>query len=1028
MSSNSRQLYRCAGAAQVRATGHTLLPVPPWPDLTSDADPSLQDVRRWVRDVWSLEPVAEAIEQASPIFARQIAVVCSTAEVDSKRVLRTAVSLIRYLLRMSGRATPFGLFAGIAPVQFGASSQVEWRHRHRPVARATGAWLSDVITEFEARSEVLRRLDVVANTTAFVRGDRLVVPYPSGARRDRQTAPSEVSLRYTPAVRIAMEHASAPCGFGHVVEKITAEFPSAPAARIEGMVTGLLRQRALISSLHAPSTTVDALGHLLSQLDAAGVGDLPETAEVCRQLRLIRVEIDDQNNSSAGPTRTRRARLRERMAALSPGTVQPVAVDLRLDCTVSLPTGVAREAERAASVLTRLSALSFGTAGWQSYHNRFFERYGIGSLVPLRDVIDPDVGIGLPAGYLGATAEPPGPVYDREHRLLALAQEAALDGREEIELGDEFLDALTVGDHERVEVPPHLELRFHVGAASRAALDAGDFLLTVISPSRGIGTSTGRFLALLDDVDRKHFAAVFNRPDNEGALPAQLSFSPLNPDDAHLGRAPRMVPEVISLAEHRPAQDHAITLDDLVVGCDRRRLYLASLSRGRLISPMTLHALNLRGHTPPVARFLAEISRAQAAVVSTFPWGPAAQLPFTPRIRYGRTVLAPARWQLRRTDLPGKGAAWTLWRCAFDRWRSRRRVPSVVCLTEGDQELRLDLNEDAHLAVLRSHLNASECAVLTEARGGDGWIDGHAHEVVVALTAAQSARWPVPPPISPRRVLGRDHGHLPGGTRWMLATIYGSPERHREIIGHHLATLWRRFDRVPCWWYLRYDNPRPHLRLRIELSEDEDFAKAAAHVSGWFADLRRLGLAGDLQFATSYPETGRWGTGPLMKAAEEIFAEDSRSLAVQFAEMDQANWQALTAANLHAIAASFTGSPADGRQWLTDHARLPADRPLDRAVLAEAIRLCDPADDWAALRRTPGGEALHRCWTARGEAITRYRELLDGMESGEADPDLVLDSLLHAHHIRAAGIDKDDERQCVRLARAAAMALEARNR
>ncbi|MEU1533897.1 hypothetical protein [Streptomyces fagopyri] len=41
-------------------------------------------------------------------------------------------------------------------------------------------------------------------------------------------------------------------------------------------------------------------------------------------------------------------------------------------------------------------------------------------------------------------------------------------------------------------------------------------------------------------------------------------------------------------------------------------------------------------------------------------------------------------------------------------------------------------------------------------------------------------------------------------------------------------------------------------------------------------------------------------------------------------------------------------------------------------------------------------------------------------ESDGIDPDLVLDSLLHAHHIRAAGNDKDDERMCVRLAHAAA--------
>ncbi|MEV8328556.1 lantibiotic dehydratase C-terminal domain-containing protein [Kitasatospora sp. NPDC056731] len=44
------------------------------------------------------------------------------------------------------------------------------------------------------------------------------------------------------------------------------------------------------------------------------------------------------------------------------------------------------------------------------------------------------------------------------------------------------------------------------------------------------------------------------------------------------------------------------------------------------------------------------------------------------------------------------------------------------------------------------------------------------------------------------------------------------------------------------------------------------------------------------------------------------------------------------------------------------------------------------------------------------------------------DPDSVLASLLHMHHIRAAGIDQDSERACHRLARATALARTHRHR
>ena len=104
-------------------------------------------------------------------------------------------------------------------------------------------------------------------------------------------------------------------------------------------------------------------------------------------------------------------------------------------------------------------------------------------------------------------------------------------------------------------------------------------------------------------------------------------------------------------------------------------------------------------------------------------------------------------------------------------------------------------------------------------------------------------------------------------------------------------------------------------------------------------------------------------------------------------------------------------------------ANVPA--PRSRVTLPQiaAVSWEHPADRAAlqALRAVPGGEAIASAWSGRDEALACYRQKLDA-SGGGIDPDLVLDSLLHAHHIRAVGIDKDDERMCVRLAPAAAMA------
>ncbi|MET8905744.1 lantibiotic dehydratase [Streptomyces sp. NPDC004538] len=1014
-------LYRCADAALVRAAHYSRLPLPAWPDLTDDTLDREVRWQTWLRDVWSLSEAADSIEQASPLLAQQVQTLCSVASPETRQLRRAVVSVMRYLLRMTGRATPNGLFAGIAAASFGERPGWSWGEGHRPVIRADGDWLADLIAGLEANPELVRHLHVMANNTMFVRGDRLIVPYPPRSRRTDGSPAAEVSLRYTGAVRIAVDAAAAsPVPVHAVVELMRTEFPGVSADRVEGLVSSLVERGVLISSLHAPSATLDALDHLVDRAEAA---DAPSAADLVADLRAVRDAIA-RHNQVLAPVDGRRLRtaLRQKMTALSTVKAQPLTLDLRVDCSLTLPPQVAREAEQAATVLARLSAYPFGTPAWKDFHNRFFERYGINAFVSVRDLVDPDVGLGFPAGFRDAEPEQGEALTSREQRLLSLAQAAVLDGRDEISLDEDLIRTLTVGGRDAPQVPAHTELRFHIRAASQEALESGDFVLHGITPSRGIGTTIGRSLGLLAPDDQARVAVMLEKlPVNAtGAVPTQVSFAPLDRGDTTVTRVAELLPAVISLAEHREVDARTITLKDLAVGCDRRRLYVVSLSRACLLDPMTLHALDLRGHTPPLARFLTEISRSQTAVLTVFPWASATALPYLPRVRYGRAILSAARWRLDRSELPARHASWQEWHKAADGWRARRRVPDHVALAEGDQLVPLDLSERAHLALLRAHLDTHELAILTEAESDGGWFDRRAHEIIAPMTAVRPPKGPALPPVTAGQLVPRDHGHLPGTASWLLVKLYGHVDRQPVILADHLPALLGQWDAPPTWWYMRYRDPCWHLRLRIAIPSEQEFALTAQRVSAWANGLRRTGLLTDMQFATSYPETGRWGPGLLMSLAEDVFAADSRALVVQFAQSPRPHRQVLAAANFVSVAAAFAGSTEAGMDWLITHGRITDPRPLDRTVRGQAVRLADPAGGWAALRAAPGGAAIASAWSERDAALACYRQKLD--EFGGLDPDLVLDSLLHAHHIRAAGIDKDDERMCVRLAHAAAMA------
>lgn len=152
-----------------------------------------------------------------------------------------------------------------------------------------------------------------------------------------------------------------------------------------------------------------------------------------RELRAIRARLTNCNTHTADQTRTGREDAAARMRALVPDLRRhPLALDVRLDAALALPPAVAREIEGAALILARVSTAPYGTVAWKAYHQRFYERFGVGSMVPLRDVVA-DSGIGYPDGYPGAAAgERRLRVSDRDEALVRLAQREVLDGRDEV--------------------------------------------------------------------------------------------------------------------------------------------------------------------------------------------------------------------------------------------------------------------------------------------------------------------------------------------------------------------------------------------------------------------------------------------------------------------------------------------------------------------------------------------------------------------------------------------------------------------
>ncbi|MFH8466023.1 lantibiotic dehydratase [Streptomyces sp. NPDC017991] len=992
--------YQWTGAAMLRATTDpSPADIPPGLNLDDAVS-----TRTWLVRIWQRPDVRNALSTASPVLSQTVESIVRGTPPPSRQIRRAALSVVSYLLRWRQRPTPFGLFAGTAPLTVETAPRVGWGHDHPVRLRADGEWISDVIQHLENDADLLERLPVIANNTAYVRGDRLAAPGPPADGHARLMAPVEISMRLTRPVKAAMHAAQKPIRYQDLRDHLTALFPAGAGGGIEAVLRELLTQNLLITSLRPPMTVLDALDHVCAELKKADAHSLPDVGDYARSLYDLRDDLASHHETAAA---TNLQALTTRMASQSAIAPVPVLVDTVLHTSVQLPSAVVTEAQNAVTVLHRLSPLPYGYHHWRDYHRRFRAEYGVGTSVPVLDLVA-DSGLGWPAGYVGSDRrKAPTLLTDRDTVLLKLIQQS---GR-----GDLVLDEPTITELVEaagIDEPLYAdrcELGFEVHAPSTRALVQGEFSIEVIGVPRPGSSMLGRFAHLLPADQQRRIADSYTTRDD--AITAQLSFGPRRRRNENVSRTPQLLPYVIPLAEHPVEGATAIALDDVGVTADARSLHLVQISTGRPIDARVLHALEAGIQTPPLARFLAEVAGARHAAYKPFDFGAASRLPYLPRVRYGRSTLAPARWLLDNRGMPGRSASHNDWEQAFAAWRRRMDVARYVCLMEYDQRLPLDLNHPVHRRLVRSRMYEGPGLELRQAADPDahGWI-GRAHDVVLPFVRTTPTKRSLPV-LRPHQDTQAPI-QFPGAGSVLQMHLHAHPDRFDEILDRHLSRLFASLESEPTWWFTRHRQlARPetgqHLALNLLIVPAEHAAVAAA-VNRWASVLHYQRLLARVTLEPYRPQTGRFGAHTAMDAAHEVFAADSAAALAQIRLSAGSHIppQAVTAASLVNLAAHLLPSANDAWRWLIENT--PAHGRPDRDHRAQALQLYT----------SEGGTDLTAAWAERGRCLAAYRQTLT---TEQHDPGTVLRSLLHQHHVRALGVDPTVEAATLYLARTVAL-------
>jgi thiopeptide-type bacteriocin biosynthesis protein len=853
---------------------------------SGDLERDREGLRQLLRELIQQQLPREAVALASPDLASRLEAWLDGAlkQPEARNVER---ALLKYLGRMSGRATPFGLFAGVSMGVWGAASRlsvVSWL-ACRKVLRLDWGVLETLVDGLEREPEVRAALTYRPNSSLYLRGGwhRFL------ERRER--AYHLEAVEATPHLEFVLQQASEGARLEDIATSLARQM-NVDLPTVENFLGQLIDAQVLCGNLQPPLTSANPLGQVVSTLQAD-----PLTAGRAAPLIALEQELEALQGAQLGSRLEGYRSLAVPLAALgiASETRDVLQVDLfRPAPELALSKPVRRALEEGVETLRRLTPPP--TAGpLDRFRTAFQARYGT-RWVPLLDVLDEESGLGFDGGdpmdsplldgLPFRSAPPPRQLSRRDEYLLA--QLPRWQGSHAWALDE--ADMAVLARPEPPPFAPSFAALASLEASNPAALDRGEFRFWMEHYS---GPTAARWLGRFASGDAGLRDALQSHLRKEESLRPDVVFAEVvHVPEGRMGnvlaRPALRDYELPFLATPGTAPDRTILPADLQLTVRGNRVVLASTRLGREVVPRLSSAHNFaRG--PVVYRFLAHLQD-QDGRPGGWSWGALAEQPFLPRVTRGRHILCKARWRFEARELKealqnSPDGAWG----AFQALRKRRGLPRFLLLTEADNQLQVDLDQVLWVETLHQLVASRATFTLTECfpDPGQGLVTSpegrFAHELIIPFEATAPSQPKAKPPQAP--VVLPEARAFPPGSAWLYLKLYCGPASADRLLVElepllrvtQAEGLWDR------WHFVRYHDPDHHLRLRFHGLPSRLLAELLPRLHEHLEAGLAQGLLWKWQVDTFEPEWERYG-GPLgFGLAERWFFEDSQWILAQLA-------------------------------------------------------------------------------------------------------------------------------------------------
>ncbi len=825
----------------------------------------------------------EAIFLASPHLFQKI----YGPEADVEGDERLQSTIFKYKSRISTRCTPFGLFAGINVVDWKESfSEIFFNGKIQRRTALDMFFLGALSQHLNTNDRLRKVLKFYVNTSINPFGDQ--IRYAEYTINQDHRSHILSSVDHDVAVAYVLEKCKDGYSFQSLLDDFLAE--GYGEEEVSQYLYQLIDSQLIVSELDLAITEDCFLSRIIDVLDR--VEDDEALIDLRTRLRQVCTTLDQMNESDFNDPEKTYLPLSKTLEEIGlPIDLSKLfQVDLfktRGETNPTLPQNIQKDILDSIEFFNQIPRTK-GESNVDKFVEHYYKRYEDKEL-PLLQVLDTDLGIGFPVNHKDRNISP---------ILKNFHQEQA--GNQNISQRFDFseiklIQAIIKNQRKGKKVLDVSRLKKHFVPKDRktnTTWPASFYtMFSVINDQQVQMNSCGGVSAVA-------LAARFSRKGDEihdiltdisthdkACFPDAKICDIIHLPEARVGNILKHAPiwdyEIPYLAHPNRSEVGVVALSDILVSVNpvAKKVILKDANTNQTIIPRLTNAHNFSRSNQPVYRFLSELQYQDVEYRYGFNMDNVLlMLKKTPRITYRNLVIQPAAFHIEEQIIKK-------WKTTQDvqAWQEREGVPDRFIVVEGDNYLFFDTQYDRSLKEFLNYVSGKQRLHIKEflfdeetcpIRDASG--KAYFNEVLSFITVDKEQK--------AQRYYDEEQNedtsrYFKLGDEWVYFKIYCGTKIADQILSEKLFPLSRKLyeqDIIDKWFFIRYNDPDFHIRVRFHLKQTEEIYKVLEPLNEMLTELIDRQVIFSYQADIYKREMERYGnTEELLNLSEQLFAHDS---------------------------------------------------------------------------------------------------------------------------------------------------------